>query len=69
MDSHYHYLNSCLKDCAIHFDKNYIRSSPPSSAPLVLILDRVYLRWCIVSMTTQTTQISRCTRVVHWPPK
>ena len=39
---------------------------PPSSAPLVLILDRVYLRWCIVSMTTQT---SRCTRVVYWPPK
>ncbi len=25
----FHYLNSCLKDCAIHFDKkNYIRSSP-----------------------------------------
>ncbi len=38
---------------------------PPSSAPVVLILDRLYLGWYIVSRLIQT---SRCTRVVHWLP-
>ncbi len=38
---------------------------PPSSAPLVLILDLSPAVVHLISMTTRPTQASRCTRVVQ----
>ncbi len=52
--------------CCCHKKQIIFVFLPPSLDPLVLILDLLYLRWCIVSMMTQPTQTSRCTGVVHW---